>query len=66
MEDKTKLVAELVGAIRREGLNAIEASDALEEARRIYLSRCEHVTKKGTRYWNPNAEDLLSEEWELF
>ncbi len=22
--------------------------------------------KKGTRYWNPNAEDLLSEEWELF
>lgn len=41
-----KLVSELVGAIRREGLNAIEASDALEEARRIYLSRCEHVTKK--------------------
>ena len=41
-----KLVSELVGAIRRGGLNAIEASDALEEARRIYLYRCEHVTKK--------------------
>lgn len=43
---ETKLVAELVGAIRREGLNAIEASNVLEEARRTYLSRCEHVTKK--------------------
>ncbi len=46
MEDKTKLVAELVGIMRREELNAIEASDTLEEARRIYLSRCGHVTKK--------------------
>lgn len=53
-------------AIRREGWAEVGLGIIPTNSDNLGVLVLANNGKKGTRYWNPSAEDLVAEDWEVF